>query len=207
MLPPDKVQEIYEELAERSHRNGDARQRDICLALAADTALANGRFSEAERLRRRLLEYSPHNLLSPFGSFNEAMLSRDIRDYLADLRRQFPPEKAERVMASLGPEVSETLDSPFGKEVYALHPSSAPAPPKIAVPPSARPAAPSPPAAPAKQARRSPYESPDYGPRVGDETAPAEFAGTSIIFLLAVLVGLLALALLGYALGRPFLHL
>jgi len=87
-------QRVYEELADGYHRQGDARQRDVFLTLAADAALACGHVDEADRLRLRLLQFSPHNLLKPYGSFAEALRSRDIQDYLADLRRQYPPEKA-----------------------------------------------------------------------------------------------------------------
>ncbi|MCS7045835.1 MAG: hypothetical protein NZO58_05720 [Gemmataceae bacterium] len=89
---------LYEELAHRYELRDEIRQRDVCLLLAADAALVAGRLADAERLRRRLLQLNPHHLLRPYGSLVEAMKSRDIQDYIADLRRQLPPEHAERLL-------------------------------------------------------------------------------------------------------------
>ena len=88
----------YEELAARCDRQQEARQRDIFLVLAADAALAAGHPEEAERLRWRLLQLSPHSLLRPYASFAAALQARDIQDYIADLRRLFPPEQAEKML-------------------------------------------------------------------------------------------------------------
>src|SRR5262249_36287261 len=89
---------IYQELADRYDRQREAKQRDLFLVLAADAAHAMGREEEAERLRARLLRASPHNLLRPFSSFAEALSSPDIQLYIADLKRQFPAELAERLL-------------------------------------------------------------------------------------------------------------
>lgn len=94
----DKLQQMYEELAQRHERQQEARQRDIFLVLAADAALAAGNGAEAERLRKRLLQLSPHSLLRPYVSFAEALKSSDIQDYVADLRRLFPPSQAEKLV-------------------------------------------------------------------------------------------------------------
>ena len=82
-------QEIYEELADKYDRQGDARQRDLFLVLAADAAFSAGSPDQADRLRLRLLELSPHHLLRPFASFAERFARADIQDYLVNLRRQF----------------------------------------------------------------------------------------------------------------------
>jgi hypothetical protein len=206
MVAPEKIQGLYEEVAEQCERRGDARQRDIFLVLAADAALTHGQPDQAERLRQRLIALSPHTLLMPFTRFSEAMQSADICEYVADLRRQFPPEKAEKVLHS-GSENRPTvsLDSPFGKDFYPLQePASPPTLPNPFVErPAARQPAPAP--LPAKNRRRSPYESPDYGPRVPPGTGPREFHGTWIIFALAGLIILLGLGLVVYVLGKPFL--
>ncbi len=92
-------QDIYEEFADKYDRQGDARQRDLFLVLAADAAYTAGIADQADRLRRRLLELSPHHLLRPFASFADALHSSDIQDYLVNLRRQFPPAQ---LLASTG---------------------------------------------------------------------------------------------------------
>jgi hypothetical protein len=92
------MQQTYEQLAERYERQQEPRQRDNLLVLAADAAFNAGQAAEAERLRRRLLELNPHHLLRPFASFAEAFQSPDVRDLLADLRRQYPPEYVQRLL-------------------------------------------------------------------------------------------------------------
>jgi hypothetical protein len=63
---------------------------------------------------------------------------------------------------------------------------------------------PSPP--PVQRRRSSPYENPDYGPRVPADAKPhQEFVGTWIIHLLVCLVGLLGVSILAYVFIRPFL--
>jgi hypothetical protein len=96
------MQQAYEQLAERFEREQEPRQRDNLLVLAADAALTAGQPEEAERLRRRLLELNPHHLLRPFASFADALQSPDIKDLVADLRRQYPPEYAQRLVGAAG---------------------------------------------------------------------------------------------------------
>ncbi len=90
---------IYEELAELHERRREARQRDLFLVLAADTAHSAGQGERAERLRQRLLLANPHHLLRPFTSFAEALGSPDIQGLVEALRKQFPPDAAEQLHA------------------------------------------------------------------------------------------------------------
>jgi hypothetical protein len=87
---------VYEDLADWYDRSAQAKLRDWFLVLAADAALAAGQADEAERLRGRLLHANPHHLLKPYASFAEALQSRDVQGYVADLRRTYPPEAAGR---------------------------------------------------------------------------------------------------------------
>jgi hypothetical protein len=98
MSLPETIQRIYHELALRYERQQEQRLRDVFLLLAADVARASGRDDEAERLHRQMLEANPNSLLRPFATFADALQSLDIQDYLADLRRQFPPEEAEKLL-------------------------------------------------------------------------------------------------------------
>jgi hypothetical protein len=100
MMP--NQQRIYEELAEKYQSSGEARQRDVFLFLAADAAHSAGQAGEAERLRGRLLALSPHHLLRPYASFAEALRSNDIKEYLGDLRRQYPADHAQQLLKNRG---------------------------------------------------------------------------------------------------------
>jgi hypothetical protein len=88
---------VYEELANRFAKQNEPRFRDHCLVLAADTALAAGRPQDADRMRQRLLQFNPHHLLRPFASMVEAMQAPDVQEYVADLRRQWPPEVVQKL--------------------------------------------------------------------------------------------------------------
>jgi hypothetical protein len=92
---------VYQDLADWYEGQSQAQMRDRFLLLAADTAMAEGHPDEAERLRLRLLEHSPHHMLRPFSSFAEAMRSPDVQGYLSDLRQTYPPDTAEQLLESL----------------------------------------------------------------------------------------------------------
>jgi hypothetical protein len=103
MAATDRKVHVYQELAEREHLRGATQARDRFLILAADAALAAGHNDQAEQLRARLLEYNPHHLLKPFPSLADALKSSEVYGYVADLRSSYPPEEAERLLASLRP--------------------------------------------------------------------------------------------------------
>src|SRR5262245_20075881 len=93
-MTPDQPQRTYTDLADLYDRQGQLRQRDWFLVLAADTAQAAGQPAEADRLLGRLLGLNPHHFLKPFRSFAEALQSPDVLGYVANLRRNYPPERA-----------------------------------------------------------------------------------------------------------------
>jgi hypothetical protein len=102
MRNPDTMLRIYEELANRFVKQVEPRFRDHCLVLAADAALTADRPADADRLRLRLLQFNPHHLLRPFASMAEAMQAPDVQEYVTDLRRQWPPEFAQKLYLSGG---------------------------------------------------------------------------------------------------------
>jgi hypothetical protein len=115
----------YEELANHFAHQGESRQRDQCLVLAADAALTAEQPEEAERLRKRLLLTNPQHMLRPYTSMAEAMQSSDVRDFVVDLRKQWPAEMVEKLV---------TPRAPAGvSDPYALEP-----PPERAARPPAR---------------------------------------------------------------------
>jgi hypothetical protein len=118
-----ETQRIYCELAEWYEAHSQAQMRDRFLLLAADAALSEGAPEEAERLRQRLLQHSPHHMLKPYASFAEALRSPDVQGYINDLRRTYPLESAEQLLMSL-----RSGEEP-GQQSAAL-----PAPPVIPAP-------------------------------------------------------------------------
>jgi hypothetical protein len=185
----DMPQRVYEQLALRREQQQQARERDIFLVLAADAALAAGRTLDAERLRNRLLELSPHNLLRPYPSFADALQSHDIQDYVAGLRRQFPPEQAARLLHKTNGTRDAPAVSPPG--VYALRPEDGKRPTVTAPVPARR------------QQTPSPYAKPEMPPptKGSDDAA----AGGWLALLLFALVLVAATGLVAYVIARPFL--
>src|SRR5690349_8248393 len=95
MATPDNLVVIYKELADAHERQLRPQLRDRYLVLAADAALTAGRRVEADLLLARLLRSNPHHMLRPYTSFAQAMAAADVQNYVADLRREHPPEQAE----------------------------------------------------------------------------------------------------------------
>src|SRR5262249_57400332 len=111
---------VYQELADWYERQAQAQMRDRFLLLAADAALSAGQPDEAERLRIRLLQQSPHHMLKPFASFAEAMHSPDVQGYISDLRQTYPLETAEELLRSFQGNIAPTAARSHGAPVPAL---------------------------------------------------------------------------------------
>jgi hypothetical protein len=144
MSLPETIQHIYEDLSRRYEKRNDFPLRDAFLMLAADVAFASGRAVDAERLRAHLLRANPDSLLRPFPTFADAVKSLDIQHYLADLRKQFPPEEAERLLARIRANpLGVPLDPKKAHDTQEVNPSTSRT---INMPP------------PSQPQRRSPYE-------------------------------------------------
>jgi hypothetical protein len=175
MSLPETIQHIYEDLSRRYEKRNDFQLRDAFLMLAADVAYASGRASDAERLRSYLLGLNPNCLLRPFPSFAAAVKSLDIQDYLADLRKQFPPEEAERLLARI-------RANPLGVPLYPkkehdtqeVNPSTSRT---INMP------------SPTQPPRRSPYENYNVPLPDADEGAGWSASASMLWFFLLCIVG------------------
>src|SRR5262245_50834580 len=178
----EPLHRLYEELAQRSQRALEAPQRDMFYVLAADAALASGRAEEAERLRQRLLEVNPHSLLRPYASFAEALESSDIQDYVAELRRQFPPCQAEKCLQ--GDNSNNAAAIPhrfFESDALRLAGTS-----------------------PRREQGPSPYEQYDVPPLPAGKGGDVIGRWAALLLYLLVLLGAISLAV--YIAVRPFLR-
>lgn len=101
--------ELYARLADGYERRGQPQFRDRFLVLAADAALRAGDSADAERWRQRLLAVNPHHMLKPYATFAQAMQAADVQLYVADLRKNYPPEVGEGLLRSLN-EADEPSD-------------------------------------------------------------------------------------------------
>jgi hypothetical protein len=209
-----EVQKRYEQLARRFEADGEPRRRDDCLVLAADAAQNSGQLDEAERLRQALLRNNPYHLLCPYDSMAEALQSGDVRDYIAALRRQLSPERAEQLLREKHRadeptyKVVPQTQVPTPHEITPL-PDLPPPKPRLATPApprqniAVRPAVPKPPA-PSRQTA-SPTAAPAESRRRpdGDAASPAGRLAATLLFLVGVaLVG----AACFFAFVRPLME-
>jgi hypothetical protein len=217
--------QVYEELATWYDRQGQAKLRDWFLVLAADTAQTLGQADHAERLRQRLLHGNPHHLVRPFRSFAEALQSPDVQGYVADLRRNYPPETAEQLLQStwkkkpveptrlpLPARATAAAEEERELKVYRGRETAEEAIPMAEAIPEPEPPKPVPLRMPAPVAWTKP--STPVTPRKvladpvpePDDEGPTGFGFwvSSFLFVLTLLVGVM---LLGYSLARPFLPL
>jgi hypothetical protein len=111
---------VYRDVADCYDRCGQESMRDRFLVLAADAALSSNQIDEAERLRSHLLQRNPHHLLKPYASFEEAMKSVDVQNYVAALRRSHPFEKAEYLLETLRPPSSRSSELPDDARILPL---------------------------------------------------------------------------------------
>lgn len=182
----------YEQLAGRFDTLAEPRRRDHCLVLAADAALSGGRPDEAERLRQALLRANPYHLLCPYGSMSEALQSGDVRDYVADLRRQLPPQRVEQMLTENALRAEGVYDiaqdsrPPTPLEMTPT-PEAVSRPPRPAIPPPRKPVAPAP--LPTRQTI-SPVADIGEPPPPPSEQAPgAGRVVATFLFLLGLLLG------------------
>jgi hypothetical protein len=114
-----RQQRLYDELADSYAERGQPQFRDRFLILAADSALTAGDQPEAERFRQRLLAVNPNHLLKPYASFVQAMQTADVQTYVADLRRNYPPDVAASLkQALLGVEQEVEHDVPVTAPLF-----------------------------------------------------------------------------------------
>jgi hypothetical protein len=231
MATPDNLVVIYKELADAYERQNQPQMRDRFLVLAADAALSAGRRVESDLLLARLLRSNPHHMLRPYKSLAEATASPDVQKYVGELRKTYPPEKAEqefdRVRAARGgtakgqqtrplpptapvvdiePEFSLTGGEREPLKVYRVQ-DEAESPPRAAKPAATRPTSPAPKPVPPPP---RPLAVDDRAARraaasAADADDVARGSWLSVVLFIIVLAAGLALA--GWTFLRPFLPL
>lgn len=94
--------ELYQQIAEAYHVQAKYQERDRFLVLALDAANSAGQTSMAEQLRQRLLELNPNHLIKPYSSTAAALQATNFIAYVSQLRKNFPPAKAQGLLKELG---------------------------------------------------------------------------------------------------------
>lgn len=201
MMDRETSLRLYQELADRFDKLHNAGKRDLFLVLAAEAALSLGLAEVAERLLHKLLAVSPHNLLKPYSSLAEALRSPDVQFYVEDLKRQFPPEKAEQVLQELEDRAAVAMGDVYAVRDEAPRRLDAPRP-EVPRPMSMNPS----PALPKIVPARPPVS--PYSYARPPESAPADnedSAGSWFAWLLFFMMVGAAIALAWYAFVGPML--
>ncbi|HMO35454.1 MAG TPA: hypothetical protein PKA06_05370, partial [Gemmatales bacterium] len=94
--------DLYQQVAERYHSQGKYQERDRFLVLALDAAHSVGQANLAEQLRMKLLELNPNHLIKPYANCQAALQAQNFVTYLGQLRKNFPPVKAQSLLQELG---------------------------------------------------------------------------------------------------------
>lgn len=122
--------ELYQQVAEAYHAQAKYQERDRFLVLALDAAHTAGQNSIAEQIRLRLLELNPNHLIKPYATTATALQSSNFVTYSSQLRKNFPPAKAQALLRELGgpllPQPKRTMlaDSTYPTAVPAEDPKT-----------------------------------------------------------------------------------
>ncbi len=98
-MPP---YELYQQVADAYHAQGKYQERDRFLVLALDAAQTVGQSNLAEQIRLKLLELNPNHLIKPYPHCQAALQAQNFVTYLTQLRKNFPPVKAQSLLKELG---------------------------------------------------------------------------------------------------------
>jgi hypothetical protein len=200
--------DLYQQLADANATQGRFQERDRFLVLAIDAAQQAGRIDLAEQWRQHLLQLNPHHLVKPYGSFQEAVLSPNFGNYLQQLRRNFPPNKAQELLNELSRPAIVPFSGGPTVQSYSLReePAVSTNPDPLAhVPVSAgRPTAPPPLPYQLQPARPMPLAAPP--PSLKRKEAVYSASGALIGNVLFVALLGLGLAILGYVIVWPALR-
>lgn len=94
--------ELYQQVADAYHAQNKYQERDRFLVLALDAAQSGGQSNLAEQIRQKLLELNPNHLIKPYSSSAAALQAPNFITYLSQLRKNFPPVKAQSLLQELG---------------------------------------------------------------------------------------------------------
>lgn len=93
---------LYQQVADAYQAQGKYQERDRFLVLALDAANSAGQASLAEQLRQRILELNPNHLIKPYPNSATALQSPNFITYVSQLRKNFPPAKAQTLLQEMG---------------------------------------------------------------------------------------------------------
>ena len=119
MIGPSEMLATYLYLAKASQRRSQPMVRDRMLVLAAALAVEMDLNPIAAHCRSMVLLHNEKHMLGKFPTVYDAMTDETFRGVLKQLRRRYPPEKAERLLVGLGFSIEGERDAYFSDFEYA----------------------------------------------------------------------------------------
>lgn len=110
---------MYLHLARASERRGRLHVRDRLLLLSAVIAARMELATVAAYCRHQILQHNPRHMLRRWHVMDEAIADGDFLHLLKQVQRQYPLEKAERMLQQLGIEMAQERDAYYTDEEYA----------------------------------------------------------------------------------------
>ena len=110
---------MYLHLARASGQRQRPLVRDKMLVLAGAVAAERGLEQVAACCRERVLSHNAGHLLGQYPTFAEALQDERFQAFLRKLRRDFPLEKAEHILSSLGIQLAGERETYYTDHEYA----------------------------------------------------------------------------------------
>jgi hypothetical protein len=119
MSEPIDILALYLHLATASEQRRRPHVRDRLLVIAATIAARCNLTRIAEHCKSKILEHNPHHLIGRWESVEVALEDSDFLHLLRSVQRQYPQEKAERLLETLGVERGSERDAYYSDEEFA----------------------------------------------------------------------------------------
>jgi hypothetical protein len=119
MSEPIEILALYLHLATASEQRRRPHVRDRLLVIAATIAARCKLTRIAEHCKSKILAHNPHHLIGRWKSVEVALEDSDFLHLLRSVQRQYPQEKAERLLETLGVERGSERDAYYSDEEFA----------------------------------------------------------------------------------------
>ena len=119
MVAPAEILGTYLHLAQASARRRRLHVRDRLLVIAGSISHRLNLTNVAAYCRLIVLAHNRHHMIRRWSSFAVALNDPDFLHFLKQLQRQYPQEKAERMLAELGIEMGRERETYYSDEEYA----------------------------------------------------------------------------------------
>jgi len=110
---------LYLHLARASETRQQMLVRDRLLVIAASIAVDEGLPLIAACCRQKILDHNPGHLVRRWRPGVDANSDPDFQTFLKQMRRRYPREKAEQMLASLGLDMARERETYYSDNEYA----------------------------------------------------------------------------------------